>query len=512
MVCCRRVQAIALSAIASLAANVSVIGAPYEIDSLSRAYETGTVSVIDVTEEMLLRIAERDGELRAYIAVNPNARAMARARDAFHADGVFRGPLDGIPIAVKDNIETLDPLPTTAGSLALEGNVTRRDADVVARLRAVGAVIMGKANLSEWANFRSRFSSSGWSAMGGQTRNPYDLTRTPCGSSSGSAVAVASGMAVAAIGTETDGSIVCPAAVNGLVGFKPAIGELSTAGIVPIAPSQDTAGPITHTVIDALLLTEAMGGATSAPLAHRLRSVDAQSLLRGKRIGILRGQAGYHPRVDATFDATIAALAGAGAVTVDGLAFDMPKGFRKASFDVLVYEFKNSLNAYLATLPAPYGALDLGQIIEFNRVNADRELVHFGQDLLELANTKGPLTSGKYLAARALVERATRSSGIDGMMAEHRLDALIAPTTTAAWSIDHVNGDHYLGGSAGPAAIAGYPHLTVPMGVVADLPVGLSIYGPPRARTAIFEIGRAVELLRSWRQSPTLATGHTRGG
>ncbi len=512
MVCCRRIHAIGFLAIASLMTSVTVAGAPYEIDSLSRAYETGTVSVIEVTEEMLLRIAERDGELRAYIAVNPNARAMARARDTFHADGVFRGPLDGIPIAVKDNIETLDPLPTTAGSLALEGNVTKRDADVVARLRAVGVVIMGKANLSEWANFRSQFSSSGWSAMGGQTRNPYDLTRTPCGSSSGSAVAVAAGMAVAAIGTETDGSIVCPAAVNGLVGFKPAIGELSATGIVPIAPTQDTAGPITHTVIDALLLTEAMGGAKSAPLAHRLRSGDASALLRGKRIGIMRGQAGYHPGVDAVFDATIAALAGAGAVTVDGLAFDVPKGLRRATLEVLLYEFKNSLNAYLATLPAPHGTLDLGQIIEFNRVNADRELVHFGQDLLELANTKGPLTSGKYVSARALLDRATRANGIDGLMAEHRLDALVAPTTTAAWSIDHVNGDHYLGGAAGHAAIAGYPHLTVPMGVVKDLPVGLSIYGPPRARTVIFEVGRAVELLRSWRQSPTLMTGHTRGG
>ncbi|NJN52794.1 MAG: hypothetical protein HC809_14600 [Gammaproteobacteria bacterium] len=242
----------------------SALAETYEIDSLSRAFETGTVSVLEVTEAMLLRIQERDGELRAFVTVNPNARAMARARDTFHDDGVFRGPLDGIPIAVKDNIETSDPMPTTAGSLALADNLTRRDADVVAKLRGVGAVIIGKANLSEWANFRSRHSSSGWSATGGQTRNPYDLTRSPCGSSSGSAVAVAAGMAVAAIGTETDGSIVCPAAMNGLVGFKPALGELSVVGVVPIAPSQDTPGPITHSVIDALLFTEAMGGEKSA--------------------------------------------------------------------------------------------------------------------------------------------------------------------------------------------------------------------------------------------------------
>ncbi len=492
-----------------LSMNANAATTAYEIDALSRAFETGTVSVLEVTEAMLLRIAERDGELKAFIAVNHNARAMARARDEFHAKGVFRGPLDGIPIAIKDNIETLDPLPTTAGSLALAENVTRRDADVVARLRAMGAVIMGKTNLSEWANFRSNFSSSGWSAAGGQTRNPYDLTRSPCGSSSGSAAAVAAGMAVAAIGTETDGSIVCPAAVTGLVGFKPAVGELSAKGIVPISPSQDTPGPITLTVIDALLMTEAMGGAKSSPLASRLRTGTGPGLLRGKRIGVMRGEGGFHPGVDRVFDAMLVALTSAGAVLVDDLAFDRPSGFRQASFDVLLYEFKDSLNAYLATLPAPYASLNLARIIEFNRANAERELQHFGQDILELAQTKGPLTSPEYLAAIALVRRATREDGIEAVMRKHRVDVLVAPTASPAWSIDHINGDHYLGGSSSFPAISGYPHLTVPMGAVGHLPVGLSIYGTPASRDALFEVGRAVELLRSWRQSPTLLFGHT---
>ncbi len=481
----------------------NTIASAFEIDTLSRAFETGTRSVVEVTEQMLLRIDERDGELRAFVIVNPNALSMAKVRDRFHAEGVFHGPLDGIPIAVKDNIETSDPMPTTAGSLALANNLTRRDADVVARLRGLGAVIIGKTNLSEWANFRSRFSSSGWSAVGGQTRNPYDLTRSPCGSSSGSAVAVAAGMAAAAIGTETDGSIVCPAAVNGLVGFKPRVGELSSNGIVPISRSQDTAGPITQSVIDAVLLTEAMGGVKSGELVRTLRTSDAHGLLSGKRVGVVHDA--FHPGVAHAFDDTLLRLESAGAKVIRDLAFGRPTGFGAARFNVLLYEFKHGLNTYFATLSAPLDTLDLGRLIEFNTANADRELVYFGQDIFEMAQAKGGLDSAEYLAALRLVQHATRDDGIDALVREHRLDVIVSPTTSPAWTIDHVNGDHYLGSAASYPAIAGYPHLTVPMAAVEHLPVGISIYGPPAARSAIFEVGRAVELLRSWQQSPTFA-------
>jgi len=459
--------------------------------------------------QALERIDRHDGELRAVIALNPAAREQAAALDRERADGRARGPLHGVPVLIKDNIETLE-LPTTAGSLALADNATGRDARLVARLRGQGLVILGKANLSEWANFRSERSSSGWSGVGGQARNPHDPTRSPCGSSSGSAIAVAARYVPLAVGTETNGSIICPAAVNGIVGIKPTVGLVSRHGIVPIAHSQDTAGPMALSVREAALLLDAMTAydpddpAAPADLSVFQRSLAAavdDGGLRGKRIGVVRSLAGFHEGVDAAFERALADLAEGGATIVDGLAFpDYPEGFDAAAYDVLLYEFKHDLNAYLAGLPGPAGALTLERLIDFNARHADEELKWFQQEIFLKSQAKGGLESPAYREALERVQSFSRA-GIDDLLAQHDLDLLVSPSNTPAWKIDLIVGDRWLGSSSSFPARAGYPHVTVPMGFVHGVPVGLSFYSTAFAEPVLIAAAHAYEA-RSRRARP----------
>lgn len=462
----------------------------------------------------LARIAQIDKagpRINAVLAINPRAKADAVALDAERRAGHVRGPLHGIPILLKDNIESRDPMPTTAGSLALVPNVTGRDARVAARLRAAGAIILGKTNLSEWANIRSNHATSGWSAVGGLTRNPYAPDRSACGSSAGSGAAAAASLAAAAIGTETDGSITCPAAINGLAGLKPTVGLVSRTHIVPISHSQDTAGPMARSVRDVAILLSVIAGsdpadaATASADAHRadyLAALDPRALA-GKRIGVMRFAAGFNPQVDAVFEGALAQLRAAGATLVDIPAFD-GKPMRDAEKIVLTDELKTDLNAYLATTPPGVKTRTLADLIAFNRAHADREMPWFGQDQFEKSEaTKGTDEPG-YAVAAATARRAAGPDGIDAMLARDHLDALVAPTTGPAWTVDLVTGDHYSGGSvAGLAAIAGYPHLTVPMGQVKGLPVGLSFIGPAWSEPRLLGMGFAFEQNSYARRAPT---------
>lgn len=483
------------------------------VAELQRMMEAGEMTSEELVKASQERIARRDDLLRAVIAVNPRAIEAARELDRMRREGVVRGALHGIPVLLKDNIEAKGPVPTTAGSLALEDNVTGRDAFLVERLREAGAVILGKANLSEWANFRSERSSSGWSAVGGQTRNPYDPTRTPCGSSSGSAVAVAAGFAPLAVGTETNGSVVCPSAVNGVVGIKPTVGLVSRTGIVPISHTQDTAGPMARTVRDAAILLEAMIGQDPVDEATSIAQQAAgwsltehlrEDGLEGKRIGVVRSLAGFHAKVDDLFEAAIADLRKAGADVVDGLTLEAPDGLSQAAYDVLLYEFKHDLNAYFAGLPKSAAAhgKTLKELIAFNREHGEQEMPYFGQSIFSKAQAKAGLDDPAYREALELVRRATREDGIDALVAEHDLDALIGPTGSPAWKIDLVNGDHFLGGSSSYPARAGYPHVTVPMGRVHGLPVGLSFFGPALSEPVLLEIAYAYEQATEHRVPP----------
>ncbi|MDT8437382.1 MAG: amidase [Wenzhouxiangellaceae bacterium] len=482
--------------------------------TLAEALRAGELTSAVLVERQLLRIEALNPRLRAVIAVDPTAREQARALDLEAANGQWRGPLHGIPVLLKDNIETTTQL-TTAGSLALVGKGTGRDAPLVARLREAGAVILGKANLSEWANFRSERSSSGWSAVGGQTRNPYDPSRSPCGSSSGSGVAVAAGMTVLAVGTETNGSVVCPSSANGIVGIKPTVGVVSRTHIVPISHSQDTAGPMARTVHGAVALLAAMAGPDAADPATRERpGWTPESLLEhvkadglsGKRIGVLRSSAGFHSEVDGLLETAIEAMRSAGAEIVDELQWQAPEGFWQHSYDVLLYEFKHDLNAYLASRPDErLTAMTLADLIEFNREQAPLEMRWFGQEIFEAAEAKGPLSDEAYVQALAAVQQATRADGIDRLLAEHKLDVLIAPTGSPAWTIDLVNGDHFIGGSSTLAAVSGYPNLTVPMGQVHGLPVGLSIFGAKFAEPTLIEIAAGFEQVNGGFQAPKIA-------
>lgn len=468
----------------------------------------GAGPATDATAAALQRIEAWNGQLLAVIATDPTAMAQAAERDRERAGGQLRGPLHGVPVLIKDNIETRDQ-PTTAGSLALAGNHSGRDAPLVAQLREAGLVMVGKANLSEWANFRSERSSSGWSAVGGQARNPHDPARSPCGSSSGSAVAVAAGMVPLAVGTETDGSIVCPAAVNGIVGIKPTVGLVSRRGIVPIAHSQDTAGPMATNMRDATYLLMAMTAHDPADPASprepgRFGRDYAAALkpegLRGKRIGVVRSLAGFHEGVDARFEQAISDLRSAGAEIIDQLSFpEEPAGLADAAYEVLLYEFKHDLNAYLAGLPGAAGALRLPDLIEFNLLHAEAEMKWFQQEVFLQAQARGDLQSQAYLDALALTQDYSRG-GIDGLLQAHALDLLVSPTDAPAWVIDLVVGDRFLGGSSSMPARAGYPHITVPMGFVHGLPVGLSFYGTAYSEEVLIEAAYAYEQ----------ATGHAR--
>lgn len=441
--------------------------------------------------------------LHAVIAVNPDAAA---AEAAARRKG---GPLAGKPVLVKDNIETADAMPTTAGSLALKDNLTRRDAPLVAKMRAAGAVVLGKTNLSEWAHIRASGGSSGWSAVGGQTRNPYGIDRNPCGSSSGSGAAVAAGLAWAAIGTETDGSITCPSSVNGVVGFKPTVGMVSRTHVVPISHSQDTPGPMASSVRDAALLMNAIAGTDPADpaTAEASRHVTdftaglATSSLKGVRIGVLRRQAGRLPSVTAVFERALADMRAAGAELVE-IDYKEPDELGNAELEVLLYELRTDMNAYLASLPGNPPARTLADLIAFDKAHAAQELRWFGQDLFEAAEKK--TDEAAYTKARATSLRLAGKEGIDKLLADNRVSLLVAPTTGPAWAIDLIHGDHSIGniGAGSLPAVAGYPHLTVPMGAVEGLPVGLSFIATQWDDKRVLEAGAAYERARSVKLSP----------
>jgi amidase len=472
-----------------------------------------------LAEKYLARIERFDRQgpaLRSVIELNPEALTIADQLDAERKAKGTRGPLHGIPILLKDNIATADRMSTTAGSLALEGVRPPEDAFVVRRLRAAGAVILGKTNLSEWANFRSTHSSSGWSARGGQVRNPYALDRSPSGSSSGSGAATAANFAAAAVGTETDGSIVSPAHSTSLVGIKPTLGLVSRTGIVPIAHSQDTAGPMARTVADAAALLTAMAGvdpadqATAESRPHAgvdyTSALDAGGL-QGARIGIVRDRLfGYSPAADRLAEAAIAAMRQQGAVIVDPANIPTLGALDADELQVLLYEFKADLNAYLARLGPSSPVRSLKDIIAFNVAHRERELRYFGQEIMEMAEAKGPLTSPEYTTALKENRRRARELGIDAVMSRHRLDALVAPTFEPAWLIDLVNGDTFPGNAASPstvAAVAGYPHLTVPMGYVRGLPVGISFFGRAWSEPLLIKLAYAFEQATKHRRPPT---------
>jgi amidase len=463
------------------------------LPELSNALKAGEVTSAELTQAYLDRIAiiDRAGpRLQAILAVNPNALDQAKASDERRARGQELGPLDGIPILLKDNIETLDNMPTTAGSLALAQNISGKDSPLVAGLRAQGAVILGKTNLSQWANFRSNQSLSGWSSVGGQVRNPHMLDRNPCGSSSGTGAAIAASFAAGGVGTETNGSIICPSNVNGLVGFKPTVGVIPQDGIVPISPSQDTAGPMTRTVRGAAMMMNAMSMGETDYVAGL-----SESALLGVRLGVLRNAQGSNPDVIAAFETALKTLEAQGAELVDITEFDMPDDFWANSLLVLEYEFKHSLNAYLAAAPSGVATRSLSDVIAFNIANESEELSLFGQDLFEASDALGPLTDEAYIKARDAVQSATRENGIDKLLAAHNVSALVSPSGPVSPRIDPVNGDVWpeWAGAGWAAAIAGYPHLTVPMGDVHGIPIGLSIMAGKDTDAAVLAYGYAYE-------------------
>jgi amidase len=480
---------------------------------LSHDLAAGKVTSEQLVIAYLARIAAVDVSgpaLHAVIALNPQALADARALDAErHAKGA-RGPLHGVPILVKDNIETADPMPTTAGSLALQDNFAGRDAPVVARLRAAGAIILGKTNLSEWANMRSTHSVSGWSAVGGLTKNPFSPDRSPCGSSSGSGAAIAAQLAAAAIGTETDGSVVCPSSVNGLVGLKPTVGLVSRTHVVPISHSQDTPGPMGHSVTDVALLLTAMAGtdpldaATKDADQHKpdfMAALDPHAL-QGKRIGVMRFEAGFHPQTDAVFAHALDVLRKAGATTIEIEKWPGLDAIGDAELIVLLTELKVDIATYLAATPKNVTSRTLADLIAFNKTHADRELAPFGQELFEKGEATQGLDDAGYKAARASSLRLAGVDGIDKMLADNKLDALVAPTAGPAWVVDTVNGDHSSGGASTLPAVAGYPHLTVPMGLVSGLPVGFSLIGPAWSEARLLGLGYAFEKALGFTASP----------
>jgi amidase len=487
----------------------------HDIASVHRAMEAGETSAETLTRFYLERIENLDASLSAVLAIDPTALDQARALDEARKQGQGLGPLHGIPILLKDNIETATQA-TTAGSLALKDNHTGRDAPLVDKLRAAGAVIVGKANLSEWANFRSSRSSSGWSAVGGQTRNPFDLSRTPCGSSSGSAAAVAAGFAIAAIGTETNGSIVCPASANGNTAIKPTVGLVSRTHIVPISHNMDTAGPMARNLADAVHVLAAMVDPDERdPATLNGPGWNAQTLLdalkdpslQGRRIGVIGPASGFHPEVADLLDQALENLKASGAEIVPDLAFDWPEGFFGDVYSVLLYDFKHGINRYLADLPdADLAGLTLADLIEFNHQHADQQMPFFGQEHFELAEAKGDLNEESYTTALARILTATREQGIDRLLAEHQLDALVAPTGGPAWKIDWVNGDHFGGGSSTPAAVAGYPNITLPMGQIHGLPVGLSFFAGRYTEPLLIEIAAGFEHISQPLSAPKMPT------
>ncbi len=472
------------------------------LPELSEALAAGEYKSTDLVKDYLYRIdaLDRNGPaLQSIIAVNPDAIAQAEASDARRESGKSLGPLDGIPILFKDNIETLDPIATTAGSYALKDNITERDSPLVAGLRAQGAVILGKTNLSQWANFRSGESVSGWSALGGQVRNPHMLDRSPCGSSSGTGAAIAASFAAGGVGTETNGSIICPSNVNGVVGFKPTIGLVSQQYIVPISATQDTAGPMTKTVRGAAMMLDAMDNQAVDYAA----TLDASSL-RGKRVGVMRFADGSNDDIKARFNASLEAMETAGAILVEIDDFSLNvENYGQKSLDVLLYEFKAGMDEYLADAAPAVTARSLAQLIAFNSAEP-RETTVFDQDLFERAQAKGPLSEETYLTAKADAQRGTGVNGIDRLMAENEVDMLVSPSGPVASRIDPVNGDVWpsWAGAGYLAAVAGYPHITVPMGDVHGVPIGFSIMAGKGQDADVLSYGYAFEQAGGKRMEP----------
>lgn len=484
---------------------------------LTQAMEAGELTAEQVTTLYLERIEAVDAPdgigLSSLLEVNPDAVEIAAGLDRERAAGNLRGPLHGIPVVLKDNIDTGDKMLTTAGSLALVAAPAPRDAWIVDRLRAAGAVVLAKANLSEWANFRSSRSSSGWSGRGGQTRNPYALDRNPCGSSSGSGAAVSANLCTLAVGTETDGSVVCPSNANGVVGVKPTVGLLSRTGIIPISASQDTAGPMCRTVADAALLLGAMTGVDPADPASGESASHAQTDylqflaagadgLAGARIGVWRERFGFHERVDAILEDAIAAIRDAGAEIVDPVEMPSIGEIGRSEYEVLLYEFKDGMEKYLADRRPDVEHRNLEDLIRFNEENADREMPYFRQETFEAAVEKGPLTEAEYLEALEKCRRLSRDEGLDRVLAGHRLDAIVGPTGGPAWVTDLINGDRFGGGSSRAAAVSGYANVTVPAGMVFGLPVGISFIGGAWSEPVLLRLAHAFEQVTQARRAP----------
>ncbi len=493
--------------------------ASFELDeitlvALQEGLASGQFTARSLVEKYIARIEaidRRGPTLKAVIELNPEALQIADRLDQERRTKGSRGPLHSIPVLIKDNIGTADKMQTTAGSLALVGSVPTKDSAVAARLRDAVALILGKTNLSEWANFRSTHSTSGWSGRGGLTRNPYALDRNPSGSSSGSGAAVAASLCVVAVGSETDGSIVSPSCSCGIVGIKPTVGLVDRTGIIPISHTQDTAGPMARTVADAAALLSAIAGADPSDLATAaangkierdyMRFLDAQGL-HGARIGVVRKYAGFDRNVDRLFGEALAAMKHAGAEVVDPTEIPTIGKFDDAEQQVLLFEFKADLNGYLAGLGPNAQVHSLQEIIEFNEKHKDQEMPYFGQELMLQAEDKGPLTSSDYLKALSDCRRMSRAEGIDAVMDKLKLDALVAPTGSAAWTTDLLNGDHVAGGSSTLAAVAGYPNINVPTGAIYGMPVGISFFGRAWSEPVLIKLAYGYEQSTRMRKPP----------
>lgn len=493
------------------------------ISDLQRRITSGELSARSLADSYFSRINEIDENcthngcpkkisigLNSVIEVNPDALSIAEELDKERKAKGPRGPMHGIPVLIKDNIDTADRMQTTAGSLALMGSKPAQDSTVARKLREAGVVILGKTNLSEWANIRSSHSTSGWSGRGGLTRNPYALDRNPCGSSSGSGAATSANLCMVAVGTETDGSIVCPSSANGIVGVKPTLGLISRAGIVPIAHSQDTAGPMARTVRDAAILLSVLAGGDSrdsatADASAKMHKDYTQFLdpngLRGARIGVARKYFGFSDTVDSLMNSLIQQMKSAGAEIVDPADLESHGKFDDTELTVLLYELKTDLNAYLAGRPDA-AVRTLADVIAFNEKNKDKEMPYFGQDLFLKAQEKGPLTDKAYVSALETNHKLSRTQGIDGVMDKFHLDALVAPTGAPAWVTDLVDGDHGLGGSSNAAAVAGYPNINVPAGFIFGLPVGISFFGRAWSEPTLLKIAYGFEQMTKARKPP----------
>jgi len=510
------VQALAVTRPIGVPSPPQIPRKPFELDEISIADLAAGMAQSRYTahalaEKYLARIEEidrRGPQLNSVLEVNPDALAIANGLDQERRAGRVRGPLHGIPVLIKDNIDTADHMQTTAGSLALLGARPQRDSFVAEKLREAGAVILGKTNLSEWANIRSAHSTSGWSARGGQTKNPYALDRNPCGSSSGSGAAVSANLCAAAVGTETDGSIVCPSSANGIAGIKPTLGLVSRAGVIPIAHSQDTPGPMARTLRDAAILLTAIAGAdprdhataeSQGKATDYTRFLDPNGL-RGARIGVARKYFGLSDLVDQVMERSLALMQRAGAEIVDPADLPSHGKFDDTELTVLLYELKADLNSYLAARGGT--AKSLQDIIDFNDRNREKEMPYFGQDLFLKAQAKGDLTTTEYTDALINNQRLSRKEGIDAVMDQYQLDAIVAPTGGPAWLTDLINGDHAAGGSSNAAAVAGYPDVTVPAGFVFGLPVGISFFGRAWSEPTLLKIASGFEQATAIRKAP----------